>query len=769
MRIEGWFFCVAIVLFAWSDISPASSAETCNGNNDALGVSRIIAVDPREHTRIGTMQYRETLPLADHEVVITFDDGPIPKYTSRILDTLASECVKATFLMVGEMAKAHPDEVRRVFAAGHTIGTHSYSHPFTFRRMNEQQAGKEIDAGIEAVQNALGDPTELAPFFRVPGFLTAKPTEAALAARGLMTWSADFPADDWKKITSAEIVKRAMSRLEAKGRGILLLHDIHERTVEALPIILRELKAHGYHIVHVVAATSQVAKTETAPEQWILPRHHGPDDAASVKVAANAAADAESSKIEPSKIESSKTESSKNADVGENSKAGSPGFSSTNLTVLRGLAPISALNNTADGKSALAGNLLVTSSIQHGRTEYAGAPSFDKQQQQALRDAFITDGNAYALADGLGSSLSAAYRKHAGFNSPDNGQTKEFSNLTPAVARLFAFTTATTRSDSAAGKYFFANGTIDSSAPSPPEARAILNDVRGIVDIFGVAYQHPAGSKNAGSFGNARPFQTMSELTTYDGKDFFESASNNVAWLKGPSQNLVNSPSYPSGHTTHGYAEGVLLALLVPERYPQMVARAAEYGNNRIVIGAHYAMDVIGGRTLALYDLAQLLANKPGYVGASRAGIKIEDFRKELIDARSDVAKILAEDCGVSVAVCADRDSGRFADSITNTLLIEATQAYELPTVFPENAKRPEDVNKLAPEAGYLLTTAFPYLTLSQADDILTITEGPGGGFLDNGSAFGVYSRLDLYRAAEKAIAMAPRASLHQELPSLKR
>jgi hypothetical protein len=183
---------------------------------------------------------------------------------------------------------------------------------------------------------------------------------------------------------------------------------------------------------------------------------------------------------------------------------------------------------------------------------------------------------------------------------------------------------------------------------------------------------------------------------------------------------------------------------------------------SRIVIGAHYAMDVIGGRTLALYDLAQLLANKPGYVGTSRAGVRIDDFRSELINARLDVVKNLSEDCGGSILECADRDLGRFADSITNTLLVEATQAYELPTVFPENSNRSEDVGKLAPEAGYLLTTAFPYLTLKQADNILTVTEGPGGGFLDNGSGFGVYSRLDLYRAAEKAMTVAPaRAPLH--------
>ena len=756
MQSVGRVVGVSLVAFFCQAMAPANAAEPCNGNPNALGVSRVIAVDPREHTRIGTMQYHETLPLADHEVVITFDDGPSPKYTNRILDTLASECVKATFLMVGEMAKAHPADVRRVFAEGHTIGTHSFSHPFTFRKMNEQQAGKEIDDGIAAVQAALGNPKDVAPFFRVPGFLTASPTEAALAARGLMTWSADFPADDWKTITSAEIVKRAMSRLEAKGRGILLLHDIHERTAEALPVILDELKKGGYRIVHVVPATDQVAKTETTPEQWVLSRHHNTEDiASSGKDPVALPATATPTTSVPGGV--------KTADASDASPTVKlPTFSETNLIALRGLAPVSALNNTDGGKSALVGNLAVTSSIQHGKNQYAGAPSFDRQQQQALRDALITDGNAYELSDGLGTALSMAYRKRATFESPDKGHTKEFSNISPAVARLFAFTTATTRSDSGSGKFFFANGTVDSSVLAPQEARMILNDVHGIVDIFGVAYHLPAGSANADAYGNSRPFQTMSEFTTYDGKDFFNSASSNVDWLRGPSQNLVNSPSYPSGHTTHGYAEGVLLALLVPERYPQMVARAAEYGRSRIVIGAHYAMDVIGGRTLALYDLAQLLANKPGYVGTSRAGVQVDDFRKELFAAREEVARILAGDCGVSVPECADRDSSRFSDSITNTLLIQATQTYDLPVVFAENAHRLEDVSKLAPEAGYLLTAAFPYLTLDQANNILTVTEGPGGGFLDNGSAFGVYSRLDLYRAAEKAIAMGPKkASLH--------
>jgi peptidoglycan/xylan/chitin deacetylase (PgdA/CDA1 family) len=263
----------SFLIVAGTGVSAPAFAAACNGRTDALGVSRVIAVDPREHTRVGTMQYSETLPLADHEVVITFDDGPLPRYTNRILDELNAECVKATFFMVGAMAKAYPAEVRRVYAEGHTIGTHSFHHPFTFHKMDEEKAGAEIDEGVAAVVAALGNPSDVAPFFRVPGLLTSKSTEAALASRGLMTWSADFPADDWKKISSAEIAKRALSRIEAKGRGILLLHDIHAHTADALPVILGELKKRGYKIVQVVPASPKVAKTTTTPEQWVW--HHG--------------------------------------------------------------------------------------------------------------------------------------------------------------------------------------------------------------------------------------------------------------------------------------------------------------------------------------------------------------------------------------------------------------------------------------------------------------------------------------------------------------
>jgi hypothetical protein len=192
--------------------------------------------------------------------------------------------------------------------------------------------------------------------------------------------------------------------------------------------------------------------------------------------------------------------------------------------------------------------------------------------------------------------------------------------------------------------------------------------------------------------------------------------------------------------------------------YPQMIARATEYGNDRILMGAHYAMDVMGGRTLALYDLAHLLANDPAYVGQSFDGVPvIKDFQAAARAARAEMTTALQAACGNTIAVCAREDTGRLSNPAANEAFYAATQTYNLPVVYAKNAVTVEDVGKLAPEAGYLLIVAFPSLSLEQADRILSETEGPGGGFLDNGSSFGVYSRLNLYAAAGRATVLASR------------
>ena len=230
-------------------------AQACPGHPDALGTSRVITITPDEFKRIGSMQYKQDLPLKDHEVVLTFDDGPIPPYTNVILDELASQCVKATYFLVGEMAQNFPYLVRRIYNAGHTVGTHSQRHPLGFQHLSEKRVEQEVDGGIASVDAALGNPKALSPFFRIPGLGRSDVNEKFLAAHSLVTWSADVVADDWfRGIRPNQIVERAIKRLNEKGRGILLLHDIHPATVIALPRLLKELKEQGYRVVQVVAA-----------------------------------------------------------------------------------------------------------------------------------------------------------------------------------------------------------------------------------------------------------------------------------------------------------------------------------------------------------------------------------------------------------------------------------------------------------------------------------------------------------------------------------
>ena len=270
MGVRRWSWTVLSLGLLTCIAAQAASAADCPGHPDALGTSRTLVVDPREHPRIGTMQYPETLPLADHEVVLTFDDGPLPKYSNQILAILAAQCVKATFFTIGRQANANPEGVRKLVAAGHTVGTHSQNHPLTFQKIPIEKARQEIDDGIASTLAALGDPSKLAPFFRIPGLLRANGVEEYLASQGIQVWSADFPADDWRHVPPARVYDLAIKRLEAKGKGILLLHDIQPRTVAALPRILQELKVRGYRIVQVVAATPERMATPTVPQQWLL-------------------------------------------------------------------------------------------------------------------------------------------------------------------------------------------------------------------------------------------------------------------------------------------------------------------------------------------------------------------------------------------------------------------------------------------------------------------------------------------------------------------
>jgi peptidoglycan/xylan/chitin deacetylase (PgdA/CDA1 family) len=239
-------------------------AEDCPGNPDALGTARTITVDPAKTPRIGSMSYPQSLPLEPKEVVLTFDDGPLPKYTGPVLETLAHECVKATFFIIGEMAKAYPDWVQREARAGHTIGNHTEHHPRYIDKIPQERAIEEIVDGRRHVEEALA-PTEykMAPFFRFPGFRHTEALDEYVNKQGYAAIGADFPADDWTFIGPETVLKRAMDRLEKRGSGILLLHDIHQRTATILPKLLRELKARGYKVVQMVPADGASLVTAT--------------------------------------------------------------------------------------------------------------------------------------------------------------------------------------------------------------------------------------------------------------------------------------------------------------------------------------------------------------------------------------------------------------------------------------------------------------------------------------------------------------------------
>lgn len=425
--------------------------------------------------------------------------------------------------------------------------------------------------------------------------------------------------------------------------------------------------------------------------------------------------------------------------------------SATDMPVLKGLAPVTALSNTPEGRAALAANYSVTGGIQTGEIRQPTLLPFAEQQQLALRDAFITGGNLAELVDGLGTTLGAAYVARAHYIDRTR-----FTSVSPAIADLIAYANAITAANSNSGKYFFANETTEGKTPVSAEAMAILKEIDGHTDMFGTNYGLPAGTPGGDRYGDSRPFQTEPSLLRFTGLDYFNVPADNVVYNRGPISNLIDSPSYPSGHTTYGYTGALVLAVLVPERYQQMMARAAEYGNDRILMGAHYAMDVMGGRTLALCDLAHLLANDPTYMGLGvKHGAAIKDFQAAVKAARAEMTTALEAACGNKIEVCAGEDTGRLNNPAANEAFYAATQTYNLPVVYAKTAGTVEDVGKLAPEAGYLLTVAYPPLTLEQADQILTETEGPGGGFLDDGSSFGVYSRINLYAAAGRAAVLS--------------
>jgi peptidoglycan/xylan/chitin deacetylase (PgdA/CDA1 family) len=242
-----------------------ASAPSCAGNPDALGVSRTVEIDTTDGPGFGFEHFKQHDFLQPGEVVLTFDDGPWPHNTPAVLAALAANCTKAVFFPIGEHSMWAPEILRQVAAAGHTIGSHTWSHA-DLAKKSPQEGKDEIEKGISAVHWALGGPA--APFFRFPALDHSPEMVKYLGERNIAIFSADMDSLDYRIRKPDQVIASVMTKLKKNGKGIVLMHDFQRATAEAAPELLRQLKASGYKVVFLKAKT-QLA-TLPAYDQMIV-------------------------------------------------------------------------------------------------------------------------------------------------------------------------------------------------------------------------------------------------------------------------------------------------------------------------------------------------------------------------------------------------------------------------------------------------------------------------------------------------------------------
>lgn len=255
-------FFVASISAAGMVFAVPAGASECAAPEHAIGLERIVEIDASGGPLFGalTKQQREPSFLREKEVVLTFDDGPSPWVTPRILETLEHHCTRATFFAVGKMAVAYPVIARDIIARGHTLGGHTWAHPRQLPKMPETRAQNEIERGFAALDAATGG--GIAPFFRFTGLNDSAPLLGYLQERGIATFTVDVVSDDSFIADPAELTRLTLKRVEKRGGGILLFHDIKPATAKALPAILEGLKNRGFKVVHMRHRNALTARQE---------------------------------------------------------------------------------------------------------------------------------------------------------------------------------------------------------------------------------------------------------------------------------------------------------------------------------------------------------------------------------------------------------------------------------------------------------------------------------------------------------------------------
>ncbi len=231
---------------------PSGAQVACNGSPDALGVARVVQIDTTGGPGFGFEHFKQLDFLRDKEVVLTFDDGPWPGNTPAVLKALADQCTTGIFFSIGKHATYHPEILRNVAAAGHTVGSHTWSHAnLNNKKLSEAQRKDEIEKGFSAVKWALE--AAPAPFFRFPALQHPPEMVTYLGERNIAIFSCDVDSFDFKSHKAQQVVDNIFKKLDKVGKGIILMHDFQKHTAEALPEVLRRLKAGGYKVVQMKA------------------------------------------------------------------------------------------------------------------------------------------------------------------------------------------------------------------------------------------------------------------------------------------------------------------------------------------------------------------------------------------------------------------------------------------------------------------------------------------------------------------------------------
>jgi peptidoglycan-N-acetylglucosamine deacetylase len=249
--------------------APTAAAPTRNldascKNPNALGVSRVVEIDTTGGPAFGFEHFKMYDFLRPGEVVLTFDDGPWPT-TPIVLQALEEECVKAIFFSIGRNAVDYPEILKKVAAAGHTVGSHTWTHQDLSKTRGSMNVGggkrevrdfdpkEEIEKGMSAVRIAIGDAGHETPFFRFPALKQPPELMTYLGSRNVAVFSTDFDSFDFKFRKPEQVVENVMKKLKKHGKAIILMHDVHPWTAHSVRDLLGQMKANGYKIVHMKA------------------------------------------------------------------------------------------------------------------------------------------------------------------------------------------------------------------------------------------------------------------------------------------------------------------------------------------------------------------------------------------------------------------------------------------------------------------------------------------------------------------------------------